>query len=139
MAHAIRSINLIRHQIPLNARTLFLKITWAFTLIVFGYLFSKVICKNLKRLIRQINRGIKVCFLRKNYDIPRDLLIQTKNLPAELIIAKMSLIKFHYDIDRPENSESFYGYLGLHPNTRTKKFKILQNLKTIFGTISVVR
>ena len=81
--------------------------------------FQNLSAKNLKRLNRQINWGIKVCFLRKKYDTARDLLIQTKTLPSELIIAKMSLIKFHYDIARPENSENFHGYLSLHQNTQT--------------------
>ena len=60
-------------------------------------------------------------------------------LPAELIIAKMSLIKFHYDTARPKNSEHFYGYLSLHQNNRTKQFKIRQNAKTSFGMYSIVR
>ena len=59
----------------------------------------------------------------QKYDKARDLLIQTKTLPAELIIAKMSLIKFH-DIARPENSENFHGYLSLHQNNQTKQFKV---------------
>ena len=79
--------------------------------------------KNLKRLIRQINWGINVCFLSKKYVKARDLLIQTKTLPAELVKAKKSLIKFRYDKARPENSENFYGYLSLQ-NTRIKHFKI---------------
>ena len=67
------------------------------------------------------------------------MLIQTKNLPAERIIAKISLIKFHYDIARPENSDNFHGYMSLHQNTRTKQFKIRQNAKTSFGMSSIVR
>ena len=77
-----------------------------------------------------------MCFLRKKYDKARDLLTQTKTLPADLIIAKMSLIKFLYDIARPEN---FHGYLSLHQNTRTKQFKIRQIDKTSFGMNSIVR
>ena len=69
----------------------------------------------------------------------RDLLIQTKILPAELLIAKMSLIKFHYDIAKPENSENFHGYLSLHQNTRTNHFKIRQNVIINFGMNSIVR
>ena len=124
MAHAIRSIYLIRHQVPLNARILLLKSLvlshLSFSAIFFQYLSAK----KLKRLNRQINWGIKVCFLRKKYDKARDLLIQTKTLPAELIIAKMSLIKLHHDIARPENSENLHGYLSLHQNTRTKLDKM---------------
>ena len=80
-----------------------------------------------------------MCFLRKKYDKARDLLIQTKTLPAELIIAKMLLIKFNSDIVRPENSENFLRYLSLHQNTQTKQFKIRQNAKTSFGMNSIVR
>ena len=139
MAHAIRSIYLIRHQVPLNTRILLLKSLVLSHLSFSAIFFQNLSAKNLKRPNRQINWGIKVCFLRKKYDKARDLLIQTKTLPAELIIAKMSLIKFCYDIARPKNSEKFHGYLSLHQNTQTKQFKIRQNAKTIFGMNSIVR
>ena len=139
MAHAIRSIYLIRHQDPLNTRILLLKSFvlshLSFSAIVFQYLSAK----NLKRLNRQINWVIKVCFLREKYDKARDLLIQTKTLPVELILAQMSLIKFHYDIARPEKSENFHVYLSFHQNPRTKLFIIRQNAKTSFGMDSIVR
>ena len=93
----------------------------------------------MKRLNRQINWGKKVCFLRKKNDKARDLLIQTKILPSELIIAKILLIKLYYDITRKENSENLYGYLSLQQNTRIKRFKIRQNVKTNFGMNSIVR
>ena len=79
-----------------------------------------------------------VCFLRKMYVKARDLLSQTKTLPAELIKAKMSLIKFHHDITRPEYFENFHAYLCLHQNTQTKQFKIRQNAKTSFAMNSIV-
>ena len=50
----------------------------------------------------------------------------------------MSLIKFYYDIARPENSENFHGYLSLHQNTRTKQFKVRQNAETSFGKYPIV-
>ena len=139
MAHAIRSIYLIRHQVPLNARILLPKSLVLSHLSFSAIFYQNLSAKNLNRLNRQINWGIKVCFLRKKYDKARDLLIQTMTLPAELIIAKMSLIKFRYDIARPENSENFHGYLSLHQNTRTKQFKIRQNDKTSFGMNSIIR
>ena len=77
--------------------------------------------------------------LRIKYDKVRNLLIQSNTLPVELIIAKMALINFHYDIARPENSKNFHGYLSLHQNTLTKPFKIRQNAKTSFGMNSIVR
>ena len=139
MAHAIRSIYLKRHQLSLNARIFLLKSLVLSHLSFSAIFFQNLSAKNLKRFNRQINWGIKVCFLRKKYDKARNLLIQTKTLPAEVIIAKMSLIKFCYDITMPENSEKFHGYLSLHQNTRTNQFKIRQNAKTSFGMNSIVR
>ena len=138
MAQAIRSIYLKRHQDPLNTRIL-LRSRVLSHLSISAIVFQNLSAKNLKRLNRQINWGIKVCFLRKKCDEAKDLLIQSKTLPVELIIAKMSLIKFHYDIARPENSENFHGYLSFHQNPRTKQFKIRQNAKTSFGMNSIVR
>ena len=135
MTHAIRSIYLK----PVNARILLLKSLVLSHLSIWAIFFQNLSAKNLKRLNRQISWGIKVCFLRKKYDKARDLLIQTKTLPAKLIIAKMSKIEFHYDIARPENSLNVHGYLNLHQNTRTKQFKIRQNAKTSFGMNSIVR
>ena len=109
MALDIRSIYLIKHQIPLNARILLLKSLVLSHLSFSAIFFQNLPAKNLKRLNQQVNWGIKVCFLRENYDEVKDLLIQTKTLQAELIIAKMTLIKFHYDIARPEISENFTG------------------------------
>ena len=136
---AIRSNDLIRHQVPLNSRIILFNSLVLSHLSFSAIFFQNLSAKNLKRLNRQINWVIKVCFLRKKSDKARDLLIQTKTLSAELIIAKMSLVKFHYDIARPQNSENFYGYLSLHQNTRTKQFKFRQNAKTSFGMNSIVR
>ena len=138
MAHAIRSIYLIRHQVPLNARILLLKSFLLSQLSFSAIFFQNLSAKNLNRLNRQINWGIKVCFLLKKYDKARGLLIQTKSIPVELIIAKMLLIKFHCDIARSENFENSHVYLSLLRNTRTKQFKIRQNAKTGFGWTSIV-
>ena len=75
IAHAIRSIYVIRHQVPLNARILLLKSLVLSHLSFSATFFQNLSAKNLKRLNRQINWGIKVCFLRKKYDKARDLLI----------------------------------------------------------------
>ena len=48
----------------------------------------------------------------------------------------MSLIKFHYDIARPRNSENFHRYLNIHQDTRPKQLKVV---KTEFGVKSIVR
>ena len=80
--------------------------------------------KKLKIINRQINWGIKVCFLRQKYEKARDLIKQTKILPAELIIAKRLLIKLHYDIARPEIFQNFNGYMSLYQNTRKNYSKL---------------
>ena len=126
MAQAIRSIYFIRHQVPLNTRILLLK-----SLVLSPLSFSANFCQYLS--------AKKVCFLRKKVDKARDLLIQTKTLPIELIIAKMSLIKFHCDIARPEDSANFLGFLSLHQNTWIKRFKITQNAKTSWRVSSIFR
>ena len=59
MAHAIRSIYLIRHQVPLNARILLLKSLVLSHLSFSAIFFQNLSAKNLKRLNRQINWGIK--------------------------------------------------------------------------------
>ena len=48
--------------------------------------------------------------LRKNYDRTKDLRIQTKIIPADLIITKVSLVAFQYNT---LNLEKFQGYLTL--------------------------
>ena len=107
MAHAIRSIYLMRHQIPLNARILLLK-SLVLSHIVFGNLFTKFICNKSKTPYSTDYLGCKGVLSAQKHDKSRDLLIQTKILPAELMIAKISLIKFLYDITRPEESETFH-------------------------------
>ena len=138
MAHTMRSIYLIRHQILLSASVFLLKSLVLSHLLISVICFQILFAKNQKRRNRQLNWGIKVCILRKNYDKAGYLLIQTKILKAELKIAKISLISFHYDIARAENSENFYGYPSLHQITRTKLFKRRQNVKTNFGMKSIV-
>ena len=118
MALAVRSIYLIGHQVQLNARILHLESLVLSHLSFSAIFFQNVSAKNGKRL----NRQISCAFYAKSMKKARDLLIPIKILPAELIIAKTSLIKLHYVIARPENSEN--GHLSLHQNTRTKQFKI---------------
>ena len=122
VAYAIRSIYLISHQIPLNARILLLKLL-VLSYLLFSAIFQNLSAENLRRLNRWINWGIKVCFLRKKVGHSERLLIHTEILPAELI-AGMSLVKFHYDVARPENSENFYYYLSLHQTIEQNNSKL---------------
>ena len=123
MICVLRSIYLIRNQIPLNQLDACILLR-SLALAHFPFLaiiLQNLSAKNLKLFVRQINWSIKVIFLPERYDEAKYLIIQTKIIPAKLIMAKMSLIKF-YDIARQENSESFHGYLSPQQNTR-KKFQ----------------
>ena len=68
MATAIRSIYLIRYRLPLKARLML------FNSLVLSHLtFSALFFQNLKfsemqRINRQINWGIKVCYMRKKFE-----------------------------------------------------------------------
>ena len=67
MAHAITSIYLLRHQIPLNARILLLK-SLKFSYLSFSAIFFKIYkrLKNLKPLNRQINWAQRCAFYVKS-------------------------------------------------------------------------
>ena len=65
MARAIRSIYLIRYQLPIKARLMLFK-----SLVLSHLTFSALFFQNLnfsamQRINRQINWGIKVCYMRK--------------------------------------------------------------------------
>ena len=84
MATAIRSIHLIRYRLPLKARLMLFK-----SLVLSHLTFSALFFKNMKfsamqRINRQINWGIKVCYMRKKFDRSTDLLVKSNTLPAEL-------------------------------------------------------
>ena len=53
--------------------------------------------KNVNRINRQINGGVKAYF-REKFDHSIDLLIKDRILPAELFISKVSLMKLQTDI-----------------------------------------
>ena len=103
MATAIRSIYLIRYQLPLNARLMLFK-----SLVLSHLTFSALFFQNLnfsamQRTNWQINWGIKVCYMRKKFERSRDLLVKSDILPAELLISRndISLLK-------SEGTESFF-------------------------------
>ena len=94
MASSIRSLYLIRDQVPLKMRINYLK-----SLVLSHLDFSAIFFQNLSsytidRINKQINLGIKVCFMKTKYDTARDLLLETKILPAELQITRVSLNRF---------------------------------------------
>ena len=98
MANAIRSLYLVRNQILLKVRINVFKSVVLSHLSFSGVFLQTLTVKNINRIKRQINWGIKVCYLRQKFDHSIDLLIKDHILPAELIISKVSLMKLQTDI-----------------------------------------
>ena len=76
--------------------------------------FSALFFQNLnffamQRINRQINWGIKVCYMRKKYKRSRDLFVKSDFLPAELLISQMSVSKLRNDFSllKSDGTENF--------------------------------
>ena len=106
MANAIRSLYLVRNQIPLKVRIDVFKSVVLSHLSFSGVFLQTLTVKNLNRINRQINWGIKVCYFRQKFDHSIDLLIKDRILSAELFISKVSLMKLQTDIRQWETSEN---------------------------------
>ena len=107
MASAIRSLYLVRFE----------------SLVLSHLDFSTIFFQNLPsysidRINKQINWGIKVCFMKTKYDTARDLLLETKILPAELQITRVSLNRF-------------FNILQQTRNRSNKHFRFLENVPII--------
>ena len=124
MATAIRSIYLVRHQIPLKARIILFKSLVLSHLNFSAIFLQSITSAGIQRINRQINWGVKVCYMRKKFDHSRDILLKEKLLPAELMITKISLYKM-FDILlklKPKNYENhslkLYGKLEVKHNDK---------------------
>ena len=91
MALAIRSIYLVRNQIPLKARINLFRSLVLSHLEFSAIFFQSLQSYSIDRINKQIRWGIKVCFFRTKYDSAHKLLLENKILPGELQIAKTSL------------------------------------------------
>ena len=76
--------------------------------------FSALFFQNLnfsamQRINRQINWGIKVCYMRKKFERSTDLLVKSDILPAEFLISQLSVSKLSNDISllRTHGTASF--------------------------------
>ena len=103
MATAIRSIYFLRYQLPLKARLMLFK-----SLVLSHLTFSALFFQNsnfseMQRINRQINWGIKVCYMRKKFERSTDLLVKSDILPAELLISQMSVSKVRNDFSLLES------------------------------------
>ena len=125
MATAIRSIYLLRYQLPLEAQLMLFK-----SLVLSHLSFSAIFFQNLnfsamQRINRQINWGIKVCYMRKKFERSTDLSVKSDFLPAELLISQMSVSKLRNDISllKTHGIESFClsGNVLVRKNSRTEQ------------------
>ena len=131
MATAIRSIYLIRYRLLLKARLMVFK-----SLVLSHLTFNALFFQNLKfcemqRINRQINWGIKVCYMRKKFERSTDLLVKSNILPAELLISQMSVSKLRNDISilKSDGTESFSlsGNVLVRKNNRTEQLILLRS------------
>ena len=120
MANAIRSLYLVKNQIPLKVRNDVFKSVVLSHLSFSGVFLQTLIVKNINRIIRQINWGINVCYFCQKFDHSIDLFIKDRILPAELFISKVILMKLKTDIRQWETSENFK-MSSSHHNTRQNK------------------
>ena len=131
MATSIRSIYLLRYQLPLEARLMLFK-----SLVLSHLIFSALFIQNLnfsaiQRINRQINWGIKVFYMRKKFERSTDLLVKSDILPAELLISQMSVSKLRNDISllKTHGTESFSlsGNVLVRKNNRTEQLILLRS------------
>ena len=101
MALAIRSIYLVRNQIPLKARINLFRSLVLSHLEFSATFFQSLPSYSIERINKKIRWGIKV-FFRTKYDSAHKLLVENKILPAELQIAKTSLNRL-FDIVQQTN------------------------------------
>ena len=141
MANAIRSLYFVRNQIPLKVRIDVFRSVVLSHLSFSGVFLQTLTVKNINRINRQINWGIKVCYFRQKFDHSIDLLIKDRILPAELFISKVSLMKLQKDIRQWETSANFKMFSSRHnarQNTRTNQIIFKKKTKTKWSYKSLI-
>ena len=114
MANAIHSLYLVRNQIPSKVRLDVFKSVLLSHLSFSGVFLQTLTAKNINRINRQINWGIKVCYFRQKFDHSIDRLIKDRILPAELLISNVSQTNLQTDIRHWETSENFKLFNSRH-------------------------
>ena len=131
MAIAIRSLYLVRNQIPLKVRIDIFKSVVLSYLSFSGVFLQTLPVKNINRLDRQIYSGIKfVISTKNNHSI--DVLFKDRILSAELFITKFTLMKLKTDIRHLETSKNFKKFFSrqnARPNKRRKQMIIKKRPK----------
>ena len=121
MAAAIRSLYLVRNHITLEVRLQVFKSLVLSHLSFSGVYLQLLSAKNVQRINRQINWGIKVCYLSRKFDHCRDILLKSHVVLAKIIISKFSILKLHTDLNQRIVSETCANRLQLKQNKRTKQ------------------
>ena len=125
MATAIRSIYLLRYQLPLKARLMLFKSLVLSHLTFSALFFQNLNCSAMQRINRQINWGIIVCYIRKKFERSTDLLVNSDILPAEILISQMSVSKLRNYILllKSDGTASFFlsGNVLVRKNNRTEQ------------------
>ena len=109
-ATAIRSIYLLHYQLPLKARLMLFKSLVLSHLTFSALFFQHLNFSAMQRINRQINWGIKVCYMSNKFERSTDLLVKSDILPAELLISQMSVSKLRNDTSllKSDGTESFF-------------------------------
>ena len=100
MAAAIRSLYLVRNQIPLEIRLQVFQSLVLSHLSFSGIYLRTLSAKNIQGINRQINWGIEVCYMSRKFDHCSDIFLKSHVLPAELVISKFSILKLHTDLNQ---------------------------------------
>ena len=131
MATAIRSIYLLRYQLPLKARLMLFKFPVLSHLIFSALFFQNLNFSAMQPINLQINWGMKVCYMRKKFERSTDLLVKSDILPAVLLISQMNVSKFRNDISllKTDGTESFVlsGNVLVRKNNRTEQLILVRS------------
>ena len=141
MDNAIRSLYLVKNQVPLKVSIDVFKSVVLSHFSFSGSFLQTLTAKNINRINRQINWGMKVCYFRQKFDHSIDLLIKDRILPAQLFILKVSLMKLQSDIRHWETSENFKLFTSRHnarQNKRTNQIIIKKETQTNWSYKSLI-
>ena len=105
--------------------------------------FLNLTSYSFDRINKQINWGIKVCYMKTKHDAARNLLLETKILPAELQITRVSLNRFLNILQQTRNRSNkhfrFLENVTIIANKRTHSLFLEQKCLSKWSNGSIVR
>ena len=127
MAVAIKSIYCVQHMVPLETRIMLFRSLVLSHLSSGSAFFQNLPMSQINRINRQINSGIKVCYLHRKYVQARDQLLKSKVLQAELFIAQHSLTRMFHEVKNIRKNDIgrqfIYNRVPVKLNELTKQIK----------------